>query len=144
MPRLPGQDTSVFKEYNAKMQESRKTICLQVDNATIPIIDKLMGYAKKHNLSEHPTKPVNYNSPKGDIKRLIEFSQDHVNFHLSIASGQIRGIVDLDRKCTIRDEDGKVAAIITIRQALTEYVKLDVDGETLFAELHQRGPMGPV
>ena len=74
---------------------------LEVDGDDIPLINKPMICVKKivclFQCGEwvHPTQPVNWELPKGDINRLVEFSQDHINYHCAMIAGELKHLVNI-------------------------------------------------
>ena len=68
--------------------------------------------------------------------------QSHTNYHCSMASTELIGIVDLDGEAQVKNGQGTVICYVSLREVIFEHVKLE--GKTIFAELHQRGPMGKV
>ena len=51
----------------------------------------------------HITKPVNYDSSRGDINRMMQFSQEHTNYQVRMTAGEITGIISLDGTATLYD-----------------------------------------
>ena len=87
---------------------------------------------------------VDWDSPKGDVSRFVRMSQDHTNYSMSLVSVQVKGITDLEASAEVMcPESGNVIGRLTLRQTLLKYLKLP-DGNPMCAELHQRGPQGPV
>jgi hypothetical protein len=71
-------------------------------------------------------------------------SQDHTNYNMSLISVQVKGITDLEASAEVTcSESGNVIGRLSLRQTLLKYLKLP-DGNPMCAELHQRGPQGPV
>ena len=71
-------------------------------------------------------------------------SQDHTNYNMSLVSVQVKGITDLEASAEVTcPESGNVIGRLSLRQTLLKYLKL-TDGNPMCAELHQRGPQGPV
>ena len=80
-----------------------------------------------------------------EIKRLINFSHKHTNFHSSMIAEELVGIIDPDVTETVYSvlDPTKAVATINLCHVLYKYVKMD-DGHSLIAEAHQRGHMGSV
>ena len=149
VPKLPGQDTSQYRDYTSEMQESRKTLMLEVANEDIPTLTKLMEFAKEKKMFEpiwgtwaHATEPLTYESPRGDISRLVHWAQNHTNYGCSMTSTELEGIVDINAKAPIMDS-GLIVGHLSFREVCYKYLKTP-DGASLIAELHQCGPMGKV
>ena len=80
-----------------------------------------------------------------EIKRLINVSQKHTNFHSIIIAEELVGIMYFDATETVNSvsDPKKLVATVSLRHVLYKYVKMD-DGHSLIAEEHQRGHMGSV
>ncbi len=66
------------------------------------------------------------------------------NYNMSLVSVQVKGITDLEASAEVTyPESGNVIGRLSLRQTLLKYLKL-TDGTPMCAELHQRGPQGPV
>jgi hypothetical protein len=71
-------------------------------------------------------------------------SQDHTNYNMSLISVQVKGTTNLEASAEVTcPESGNVIGHLSLRQTLLKYLKLH-DGNPMRAELHQRGPQGPV
>jgi hypothetical protein len=63
---------------------------------------------------------------------------------MSVISIEVRGILDLEASAEILcPTTGNVLRHLSLQQTLMKYFKLQ-DGNPMCAELHQRGPQGPV
>jgi hypothetical protein len=63
---------------------------------------------------------------------------------MSVFSVEVRGIMDLNASADVLcTESGNVLGQLSLQETLMKYVKLK-DGNPMVAELHQRGPQGPV
>ncbi len=92
----------------------------------------------------HITETVDWDSPKGDVSRFVRMSQDHTNYNMSLISVQVKGITNLKASAEVTcPKSGNVIGRLSLRQTLLKYLKLQ-DGNPTCAELHQRGPQGPV
>ncbi len=92
----------------------------------------------------HITKTVDWDSPKGDISRFIQMSQDHMCYNMSVISIEVRGILDLEASAEILcPTTGNILGHLSLQQTLMKYLKLQ-DGNPMCTKLHQRGPQGPV
>jgi hypothetical protein len=150
-PKLPGQPGSNFRDYSCEMQEARRAHLIKRDIKEIPFLRVLISYIKEMKLAvriwgghTHITETVDWDSPKGDVSRFVWMSQDHTNYNMSLVSVQVRGITDLEASAEVTcPESGNVIGRLSLRQTLLKYLKL-TDGNPMCAELHQRGPQGPV
>ena len=93
----------------------------------------------------HFRKEVVKDTPAVYIKRLINVSQKHTNFHSSMTAEELVGIIDFDVSETIYSVSDSTKAVETmnLRHVLYKYVIMD-DGHSLIAKAHQRGHMGSV
>ena len=80
-----------------------------------------------------------------EIKRLINVSQKHTNFHSSMTAEELVGIIDFDVTETVYSvsDPSKAVATMNLCHVLYKYGKMD-DGHSLIAEAHQRDHMGSV
>jgi hypothetical protein len=63
---------------------------------------------------------------------------------MSVVSIEVCGIMDLDALADVLcPESGDVLGRLSLQETLMKYLKLN-NGSPLVAELHQRGPQGPV
>jgi hypothetical protein len=151
VPKLPGQPGSNFRDYSREMQEARRAHLIECDIKAIPFLRVLISYIKDNKLAAriwgghmHITETVDWDSPKGDVSRFVWMSQDHTNYNMSLISVQVKGITDLEASAEVTcPESGNVIGRLSLRQTLLKYLKLP-DGNPMCAELHQRGPQGPV
>ena len=93
VPKLPGMDTSTLKS------EGRRTMQLKVDTEKMEQLEKLIDCIKENDLLKpiwgrwvHITKSVNYDSSRGDINSMMQFSKEHTNYQVGMTAGEIRGI----------------------------------------------------
>ena len=54
----------------------------------------------------HIMKPVNYDSSRGDINCMMQFSQEHTNYQVGMTSGKITGIINMYGTATLYDNEG--------------------------------------
>ncbi len=69
----------------------------------------------------------------------------HINYHVSILVDKIMGIYNLKVKANIQDKDNpsQVSCMMTLRECLYQFWTFE-DGSSMFAEIHQCGPMSMV
>jgi hypothetical protein len=133
------------------MQEARQAHLIKCDTSKIPFLRALINYIKEHSLAApiwgghaHITKTVDWDSPKGDLSRIVRMSQDHTCYNMSVISVKVHGITDIDKTADIYcPTSGKKLGKLSLQQALMRYLKLQ-DGSPLCAEIHQRGLLGQV
>lgn len=152
VPRLPGQDTSVFNNYSTQLSHGRKVFHIECDKKDEEYLKKLTQIAKDNGLIEamwghhaHVSEVVTEKSSGGEIKRLISISQDHTNYQVTMTIEDLAGIVDLDKKVPFYDEEDPTREVgsMTLRYVFMNYVIMQ-DEHSLVAEIHQRGPAGLV
>ena len=80
-----------------------------------------------------------------EIKRLIDVSQKHTEFHSSLTAEELVGIIYFDVTETVYSVSDPTKAVATMNlcHVLLKYVNMD-DGHSLIAEAHKRGHMGSV
>ena len=151
VPKLPGQPSGNFCNYLHEMQEARRAHQIECNIKATPFLRVLISYIKDNKLAAriwgghtHITETVDWDSPKGDVSRFVRMSQDHTNYNMSLISVQVKGITNLEASAEVTCPDsGNVIGRLSLRQTLLKYLKLP-DGNPMCAELHQRGPQGPV
>jgi hypothetical protein len=151
VPKLPGQPGSSFRNYSRDMQEAQRAHLIECNIKAIPFLSALISYIKDKKLAvriwgghRHITETVDWESPKGDVSRFVRMLQDHMNYNMSLISVQVKGITDLEASAEVTcPESGNVIGRLSLRQTLLKYLKLP-DHNPMCAELHQRGPQGPV
>ena len=152
VPKLPGQDTSQFNNWPWKIQANRKVLHLEVDKGETKFIEKLIEVSKEKKCFEemwgkqvHVSKVVGKYTSEVEIKTLINVSQKHTNFHSSMTTEELVGIIEFDVTETVYSvlDPTKAVATMNLCNVLYKYVKMD-DGNSLIAEAYQRGHMGSV
>ena len=151
IPKLPDQPGSNFRDYSREMQEARRVHLIECDIKEIHLLRALISYIKDMKLAvriwgghTHITETVDWDSSKGDVSRFVRMSQDHTNYNMSLISIQVKGITNLESSAEVTcPESGNVIGHLSLRQTLLKYLKFQ-DGNPMCAELHQRGPQGPV
>ncbi len=151
VPKLPGQPGSQFCNYLREMQEARQAHLIKCDVQAIPFLMLLLNHVKDRRLTApvwgehaHITGTVDWDSPKGNVSRFVRMAQDHMCYNMSVVSAEVHGIMDLDALAeVICPQSGDTLGHLSLRETLMKYLK-QKDGTPLVAELHQRGPQGPV
>jgi hypothetical protein len=111
----------------------------------------LINYIKDQKLAApiwgghaHITEMVDWDSPKSDVRWFVRMSQDHMCYNMSVASVEVHGITDLDAMAEVLcPEPGNVLGHLSFQETMMKYLKLH-DSSPMVAELHHRGPQGPV
>ena len=103
VPKLPGQDTQKFNNWPWKIQANWKVLHIEVDKGETKFIEKLIEVAKEKKYFEemwgkqvHVSKGVVKDTSAVEIKRLINVSQKHTNFHSSMTAEELVGIIYFD------------------------------------------------
>ena len=103
---------------------------LEVDTEKVDQLGKLIDCIKGNELLKsiwgrwlYITKPVNYDSSRGDINRMMQFSQEHTNYQVGITAREIMGIINMDGTATLYDNVGD-SKRISLRTCLYQKVKL--------------------
>jgi hypothetical protein len=108
IPKLPRKSGQQFQKYTRDMQEARREHLIECDTSKIPFLCALINHIKEHKLTApiwgghaHITETVDWDSPKGDLSRVVKTSQDHTCYNMSVASVKVRGIADIDKTANI-------------------------------------------
>jgi hypothetical protein len=92
----------------------------------------------------HITGMVDWDSPKSNVSQFVRMAQDHMCYNMSVVCAEVQGIMDLDASAEVLcPQSGSTLGHLSLRETLMKYLK-QKDGTPLVAELHQRGPQGPV
>jgi hypothetical protein len=161
MPKITGQDTSLFQGWSGRQHEMRKTLTVEADESKVEMLQYWVETAKNRKIFEkywgHKVKVMavldNRGKRKGghqtqtkvDMAAAAAFARRHVNYHSSTRMDGIRGIIHLDKEVEFYSvtEPTKVMGTITLRKMLYKYVKM-TDDHGLFNEVHQGKPLDPV
>jgi hypothetical protein len=117
----------------------------------IPFLRLLINNIKEQKLAApiwgghaHITKMVDWDSPKSDVSWFVWMSHNHMCYNMSVVSVEVRGITDLDTMAEVLcPESGNVLGHLSLQKTLMKYLKMH-NGNPMVAELHLRGPQGPV
>lgn len=152
VPKIQGEDTSVFQGWKGRDNWHRKCIHIGVDKEHQKLVLTLVDEAKRCNLfapkwGKHVivTRFEDSGSDKIDLKKVLSASRDHINYHATMTYDGIRGIMDLDRKVSIKsvEDSNVVVGKLSLRDILYDHIKMD-DGSPMIAEVHQRTPVSGV
>jgi hypothetical protein len=149
--KLPGQPGAQFCDYSREMQEAQCAHLIERNVQAILFLRRLINYIKDQKLAAliwgghtHITKTVDWDSPKSDVSRFVWMSQDHMCYKMSVVCIEVRGITDLDATTDVLcPKSGNVLSHLSFQETLMKYLKMH-DGKSMVAELHLRGPQGPV
>ena len=106
---------------------------IECDNGHSKIICDLVELAKDEGPFKrmwgkqvHPTAVVNKDMTAGELQQLTKMSQTHTNFHTSMISEDLIGILDLDAVATVYSVSKPTRAVATmsLRHILYNYFKL--------------------
>ena len=161
MPKIPGQDTSIFKKWNGKQQDNRKVLVIEADEGDVEMIHYLVELAKNRQLFEkrwgrmvkvtvaidnrHRKRGGHQTQLQVDMAAVASYSRKHINYNANTRMDGIRGIFHLDKQVPFYSvsDPNKRMGYITLRRVLYKYLKMS-DGHNLLLEVHQAAPMGPV
>lgn len=160
MPKIPGQDTSVFKKWKGRQQENRKVLAIEADEGDVEMIHYLVELAKNRQLFEKRwgrmvkvTVAIDNRKKRGgqqnqlqiDMAAVASYSRKHINYSANTRMDGIRGIFHVDKQVPFYSvsDPTKRMGHITLRRVLYKYLKMS-DGHNLLMEVHQAAPMGPV
>jgi uncharacterized membrane protein YgcG len=161
MPKIPGQDTSVFKNWNGRQHDNRKVLAIEADEGDVEMIQYLVETAKNRQLFEKRWGRMakvtiaidNRQKKRGghqtqlqvDMAAVASYNRKHINYNANTRMDGIRGIFHLDKQVPFYSvtDPTKLMGHITLRRVLYKYMKMS-DGHNLLLEVHQAAPMSPV
>jgi hypothetical protein len=161
MPKITGQDTSLFQGWSGRQHEMRKTLTIEADEKHVEMLQYWVETAKNRKLFElkwgnkvrvatvldNKTKRKGHHRThtKVDMAAMASYSRKHINYHSSTRMDGIRGIFHLDKEVPFYSvtDPTKLMGKITLRRVLYKYIKMS-DDHGLFEEVHQAEPMGAV
>ena len=145
VPKIPGQDTSVFNDWPRKLKDGRRVIHIECSQADSPIIKRLVAIAKERDLvsplwgkQAHLSETISGKTKPGDVSNMGAFVQKHVNYHATMIYNKLIGIVALDKAVPFysASDPTTVKGSFTLRAVLYRFISL-ADKHSLFAEIHQ-------
>ena len=152
VPKIPGQDTTVFKNWPHRSQWYRKVLHVECDSNAVPMIQDLVAVAKRRGLFKPVWgKNVRVSNTAGDktkpqdLTNMSRYVRRHVNYHSSMIYDGLVGINDLDIPVPFYAETDadKVMGHMTLRYVLYRFVKV-LGGHSLFREIHQENALASV
>ena len=164
MPKVPGQDTSMYDDWHWRDSNKRKAIHIECAEEDVNHLQTLVEIAKRRNLiaamwgKQVKLSNVVKTKKKGkrraggkdqetsahELDKARSYAVRHTNYNASMTTAGIIGIYDLDKEVEVFSESdsSKKVGTYSLRGAL--YTVKMTDGRTLFAELHQAGAMACV
>ena len=152
VPKIPGQDTSVFSGWSKSQQWRRKCIHVEVDKKDEKFIAFLVTAAKERNLiapvwgsNVRITNMADEDTRHVDLASLASYVRQHINYHASMRSDGLTGIINLDKEVNFSavSDALQVAGTMSLRYVLYRFIKL-ADSHSLFGEVHQETPISSV
>ena len=162
MPKITGQNTQQFTNWNWRQQNLRKTLHVTTESNKVKYMQELFTYAKElgfltRYLGPNARAVVITDDKKGkrgeatadlskyDMSVVATYSQNHINYQANTRYEGIRGILGLDKEFPIYAvmDPTQVAGRTSLRYLLYNHIKTE-SGFPLFFEVHQGAPMGPV
>ena len=152
VPKIPGQDTSVFQGWPRRMQWYRKVLHVECDSNSCDMLRDLVASTKFRGLfSPVWGKNVRLSNTAGkdtkpqDLTNMGRYVRRHVNYHSSMTYDGLVGIGELDQPVPFFSETDsqKVMGHMTLRYVLYKFVKLS-GGHSLIGEIHQENKLSSV
>ena len=159
MPKIPGQDTTIFSNWSTRQNAKRKMIHFEVESRHVKWLHEVVDAIKQSGILEkywgknamlsnvirdEETGYVKL-TPK-EVKNMCKLAKDHVNYQASMLSDVLEGVEDLDKRVAFASvSDGnQTAGRLSLRQVLYKYVHLKDGVHSLFVEIHQASPASVV
>ena len=164
MPKVSGQDTSMYNDWHWRDANMRKAIHIECAEENVNHLQTLVEIAKRRNLiaakwgKQVKLSNVAKTKKKGkrcaggkdqetsahELDKARSYAVRHTNSNASMITLGIIGIHDIDKEVKVFSESDatKEVGTYSLRGAL--YTVNMSDGRTLFAELYQAGVMGHV
>ena len=133
MPKIPGQDTSKFKNWTGRQHENRKVLAIEADENDVEMIQYLVETAKNRQLFEkcwghmirvtiavdnrHRKRGGHQTQLQVDMAAVASYNRKHINYNANTRMDGIRGIFHLDKQVpfyTVSDPT-KLMGRITLR-----------------------------
>jgi hypothetical protein len=146
LPKLPGQDPSEYYGLTPWQAATRRAWHLEMEKQHVSVFAKVIEKCKEFAMFEDfwgsyvlISEMVDYDSPPGDISRVLLTVKLHTYFHVSMTSAQLYGIVDLDKVVPYTiDVEGKESGFLCMWQVLSKHFRTRDGTSPLFAEVHQK------
>ncbi len=145
-PKLPGQDPLEYSGLTPRHAATRRAWYLEMETQHVSVFAKVIEKCKEFTMFEDfwgshvlISETVDYDSPPGDISRVLSTAKLHTCVHVSMTSVQLYGIVDLDKVVSYTiDEEGKESGFLCMWQVLSKHFCTRNGTLPLFAEVHQK------
>jgi hypothetical protein len=152
LPKLSGQDSSEYSGLIPWQVATRRAWHLEMATQHVSEFARVIEKCKEFAMFEDfwgshvlISETVDYNSPPGDISRVLSTAKLHMCFHVSMTSAQLYRIVDLDKVVPYTiDEEEKESGFLCMRQVLSKHFRTCYGTSPLFAEVHQKQSGSPV
>jgi len=147
IPRLKGVDTSNYDKLPYHVRENRKVLHIETDPENEALLKELIQFAKERNVlalllgkRARISEVMDTKSTPGEIKKAVRTAMKHAGYQGSMTGETISGIDLIDGEVAPSLGGGKVS----LRMVMFNYIKMQADQFSLFAELHQVEEMGPI
>ena len=153
LPKLPGSDPEEYAGLKPRQAANRRAWHLEMETQHLDKFVRLIEQCKDVLLfdtywGEHVliSRVVEYDSPPGDIKRVIKTAKRHTCFQVSMTVVQLYGITDIDAAAPyVRPFEGEEdAGALSLRFVMLRHFRTRDGKSPLFAEIHQKQPGGVV
>jgi hypothetical protein len=136
MPKIPGQDTSVFKNWNGRQHDNRKVLAIEADKGDVEMIHYLVETAKNRQLFEkrwgrmvkvtiaidnrHRKRGGHQTQVQVDMAAVASYNRKHINYNANTRMDGIRGIFHLEKQVPFYSvsDPTKLMGHITLRRVL--------------------------
>jgi hypothetical protein len=146
VPRLKGMDTSSYDKLPYHVRENRKALHIETDPEDEAYLKDLIQFAKERNvlalfLGKRAciSKVMDAKSTPGETKKMVRCAMKHTGYQGSMTGETIFCIDLIDGEVAPTPGGGKVS----LRMVMFNYIKMQADQFSVFAELHQVEEMGP-
>jgi hypothetical protein len=152
LPKLPSQDPSEYSGLTPRQVATRRAWHLEMETQHVSEFAKMIEKCKEFAMFEDfwgshvvISATVDYDSPPGDISRILLTAKLNMCFHMSMTSAQLYGIIDLDKVVPYTiDEDRKESGFLCMQQVLSKHFHTRDGTSPLFTEVHQKQSGLPV
>jgi hypothetical protein len=146
VPRLKGMDTSSYDKLPYHVRENRKALHIETDPEDEAYLKDLIQFAKERNVlalflgkRARISEVMDAKSTPGETKKMVRCAMKHAGYQGSMTGETIFGIDLIDGEVAPTPGGGKVS----LRMVMFNYIKMQADQFSVFAELHQVEEMGP-
>jgi hypothetical protein len=153
LPKLPGSDPEEYAGLKPRQAANRRAWHLEMETQHLETFNRLIEQCKDVLIfdsvwGEHVliSRVVEYDSPPGDIKRVLKTAKRHTSFQVSMTVVQLYGISDIDATATFVEpmEGEEDAGVLTLRFVMLRHFRTRDGLSPLFAEIHQKQSGGVV